>query len=132
MGSKIGRGVDVAEVRARFEQWRSGRSRKARIPDELWADAIKIARREGVNRTAQELHLDGGKLKRLLVATDSGASEVPRQPRFVELIAPACAQPDEYVVEFECSGRSKMRIQWKSTTSPDWTSLLRAWRDSER
>lgn len=85
MGSKIDHGVDVAEVRTRFEQWSSGRSRKARIPDELWADAIEMARQEGVNRTAQELHLDGGKLKRLMVATDSGASEVPRQPRFLEL-----------------------------------------------
>jgi hypothetical protein len=132
MGSKIGRGVDVAEVRARFEQWRGNREGKARIPDGLWADAIEVARREGVNRTAQELHLDGGKLKRLMVATDSGASEVPRQPRFVELIPPACAQPDEYVIEFEGSGGSKMRIQWKSTAPPDWASLLRAWRATER
>ncbi len=132
MGSKIGRGVDIAEVRARFEQWRSGRLRKARIPDELWADAIEIARRAGVNRTAQELHLDGGKLKRLMAATNSGSSEVPRQLRFVELIPPACAQPAEYVIEFECSGGSKMRIQWKSTTPPDWTSLLHAWRAAER
>ena len=33
--------------------------------------AINVARREGVNRTARELHLDAGKLKRLLVAADA-------------------------------------------------------------
>ena len=25
----------------------------------------------------------------------------------------------------------KMRIQWKSNTPPDWSSLLRAWREME-
>lgn len=76
MGSKTGRGIGMEEVRSRFEQWRNGRSGKAPIPAELWAAAIETARREGVNRTAQELHLDGGQLKGLLVPADSGAGEV--------------------------------------------------------
>jgi hypothetical protein len=25
-----------------------------------------------------------------------------------------------------------MRIHWEAGTPPDWTSLLRAWRDAER
>ena len=43
----------VAEVQERFEQWRQARTGKARIPDELWAAAIELARRDGVNRTAE-------------------------------------------------------------------------------
>jgi hypothetical protein len=50
---------------------------------------------------------------------------------FVELVGPARAQLEECVIEFESSGRSKMRIQWKATAPPDWTSLLRAWRETE-
>ena len=57
--SRMGANTSIDEVRARFEQWRAGRLRKARIPDELWPLAIEAARREGVNRAAQELHLDG-------------------------------------------------------------------------
>ena len=32
------------------------------------------------------------------------------------------AQFEECVIEFESSSGSKMRIQWKATTSPDWTA----------
>ena len=94
--------------------------------------AIHIARREGVNRTAQQLHLDAGKLKRLLLAADGGHPRRPRQPGFVELIAPVPTAGPECIIEFESAGGGKMRIQWKSTAPPDWRSLLRAWRDAER
>jgi hypothetical protein len=98
----------------------------------LWSIAIDVARREGVNRTAQQLHLDAGKLKRRLVAADGGISKAQRRPEFVELMAPLRAAPPGCVIEFESAGGSKMRIRWDSGASPDWTSLLRAWRDSER
>jgi hypothetical protein len=80
---------------------------------------------------AHPLRLDYTGLKKRL----GGAPSVRRKttkPAFVELIASGRMQPDECVIEFESSGGSKMRIQWKTTASPDWTSLLRAWRDAER
>jgi hypothetical protein len=46
------------------------------------------------------------------------------------LVAPARAQFEEWVIEFESSGGNKMRIQWKATTPPDWTTLLQAWRET--
>jgi hypothetical protein len=94
--------------------------------------AINAARREGVNRTAHQLHLDAGKLKRLLVAADGGQRRSRRQPKFVELIAPVPAASPGCVIEFESAGGNKMRIHWKMTAPPDWTGLLRAWRDAER
>jgi len=132
MGTKVGQGSGIEAVRRRFEDWRSGRARKSPIPDELWSAAIKAARQEGVNRTAQQLHLDAGKLKRLLVAADSRGRRMPRKPRFVELIAPAPVSTPECLIEFESASGSKMRIQGKAAVPPDWTNLLRAWRDTER
>ena len=132
MAEKAGEAGDMEVARAGFEQWRSGRSRKSPIPDELWALAINAARQQGVNRTAQQLRLDAGKLKRLLVAADPRRSKTRRQPRFVELIAPATAASPECVIEFESAAGSKMRVHWKAAVAPDWTNLLRAWRDSER
>jgi len=58
-------------------------------------------------------------------------SKTPRRPRFVELVAPATAGP-ECLIEFESAGGGKMRIHWKTAVAPDWATLLRAWRDSER
>ena len=41
---------DIKELQARFEQWRHGRQKRARIPDELWAVAVAVARQDGINR----------------------------------------------------------------------------------
>jgi hypothetical protein len=48
---------------------------------------------------------------------------------FVELVSPA-TRLEECVIDFESPNGGKMRIQWKATTPPDWTSLLRAWREN--
>jgi hypothetical protein len=127
---KAGASGDLETAGTRFDQWRKTRRRRAPIPEELWSVAINAAGSEGVNRTAQQLHLDAGKLKRLLVAAD-GRSKARHQARFVELIAPIPAATPGYVIEFESARGSKMRIHWKSRAAPDWTSLLRAW-DAER
>jgi len=52
-------------------------------------------------------------------------------PAFVELIASHPATISEFVIEFESSIGSKMRIQWKGSSAPEWASLLRAWREAE-
>ena len=132
MGTKVGEGSGIEAVRTQFEAWRRGRAGKSPIPEELWSSAIKAARLEGVNRTAQQLRLDAGKLKRLLVAADIRGRRSSRKPRFVELIAPAPASTPECLIEFESASGGKMRIHWKAAVPPDWTNLLCAWRDSER
>ncbi len=132
MATNLEEASGIDRARARFEQWRKTRLRKTAIPDELWSMAIAVARREGVNPTAQQLHLDGGKLKRLLVAAENGQRQRRRQPGFVELIAPVPTAAPGCVIEFESAGGSKMRIHWKMASPPDWTGLLRAWRDAER
>ena len=131
MSEQVVETSSIEAARTRFEQWRSGRTGKSPIPDELWTVAIRAARQQGVNRAAQQLRLDAGKLKRLLVAADQSKSKTPRRPRFVELVAPATVGP-ECLIEFESAGGGKMRIHWKTAVAPDWVTLLRAWRDSER
>jgi hypothetical protein len=132
MAANIEQANGMDRARSRFEEWRKTRSRKTPIPDELWSMAINVARREGVNPTAQQLHLDAGKLKRLLVAADSRQRNRERQPGFLELTAPAPDAAPGCVIEFETASGSKMRIHWKTAAPPDWTGLLRAWRDAER
>jgi hypothetical protein len=132
MAEKAVESGDMEAARTRFEQWRSSRSGKSPIPDELWKLAIDAARKQGVNRAAQQLRLDAGKLKRLLGGAGHRKTKSRRQPRFVELIAPSTVASPECVIEFESATGGKMRIHWKAAGAPDWTNLLRAWRDSER
>ena len=64
---------DIQASRSRFERWRRTRKGKTRISDELWSAAVELARRHGNNRAAVPLRLDGGKLKRLVLAAGRGS-----------------------------------------------------------
>ena len=116
--------ITLEEAKGRFEEWRSNRKGKARIPAELWSAAVEVARKEGINRTARELHVAWDDLKRRMATT----GEVRRQsgpPEFVELAAPRTQSVPECTLEVE-GRRGKLRIQWKGTSASDLATLSRA------
>jgi hypothetical protein len=121
MRSKV-QTFSIDEVRSRFEAWRQNRQGRERIPDELWSAAIELARKNGINQTAAELHLDGGKLKRLMAGkVTSGKST----PTFVELLTPRVALLPECTIELE-GRRGTIRIQLKGASAADLAGLSRA------
>jgi hypothetical protein len=115
-------GID--EIRARFEDWRQTRRGKARIPDELWSAAIAVARRDGINQTAAALRLDGGKLKRLMLAAKPLPRKTMPPATFVELMNPHIGGLPECTIELEGQNR-KLRIYWKCATAADVGALSR-------
>ena len=116
---------NIEDVSSRFAQWRQTRQGKARIPDELWSAAVNLARRDGVNRTAAALHLDGGKLKRMKMTATARRGR-PSRPAFVELIASNTAggRP-EYTIEVEGS-HGKLRIYCRGASAAELAALSRA------
>ncbi|HUX43481.1 MAG TPA: hypothetical protein VMV57_01905 [Terracidiphilus sp.] len=114
-----------------MDQFRSTQPHRTRLPEALWQAAVELARQHGVYPVAQPLRLDYMGLKKRLGEVASSKKKAAR-PAFVELIAAHPATVPECVIEFESSIGSKMRIQWKSSTAPDWAGLLRAWREAER
>ncbi len=120
----------IAELQRQLDQFRSTRPRRTNLPESLWQAAVELARQHGVYSVAKPLRLDYMGLKKRLGEPSSRRRRVPR-PAFVELITPRPATVEECVIEFESSRGAKMRIQWKTSTPPDWTSLLRAWREAE-
>ena len=121
----------ISRLQHQLDQFRSTQSRRTKLPESLWQAAVELARQHGVYAVAHSLRLDYMRLKKRLTAAPSLRRKATR-PAFVELMAPPPATLEECIIELESSGGSKMRIQWKTTTPPDWTSLLRAWRDAER
>jgi hypothetical protein len=118
----------MTQLQQQFEEFRRTRTGRRKLPEALWQSAVEEARQHGVNVVAHALGLDYTALKRRL----SGASTPERRtaPRaFVELMGAAVARTDEYVIEFECVPNPRMRVQWKGAMPPDWTALLRAWRE---
>jgi hypothetical protein len=123
-GCKSADTLGIDEVRTRFENWRQTRKGKARIPDELWSAAVGVARRDGVNQTAAALHLDGGKLKRRMMASGP-VPDITTPAAFVEMMVPHTVGASECTIELE--GRNgKLRIHWKGTTAADLAGLSRA------
>jgi uncharacterized protein (DUF305 family) len=123
-GRKSADTVDIEQGRTRFEDWRQRRKGKARIPDELWSAAAEVARRDGVNQTAAALHLDGGKLKRRMLATGP-VPDKTMPPAFVEMMIPHAAGASECTIELE-GRKGKLRIHWKGATAADLAGLSRA------
>ena len=119
----------VAQLQRQLEQFRSTRPGRTKLPESLWQAAVELARRHGVHPIAHPLGLDYTRLKERLGDSPSVRRKATK-PAFVELVAPPRAQLEEYVIEFESSGGSKMRIQWKATAPPDWITLLQAWRET--
>ena len=123
----------IIQLQRQLDQFRNAQPHRTKLPEALWQAAVELARQHGLHAVAHPLRLDYMGLKRRL----AGGTEVRKKkksvsPGFVELIAAHPGTEAECVIEFESSVGSKMRIQWKASTAPDWLSLFRAWRESER
>jgi hypothetical protein len=121
----------IAQLQLQLDEIRSTRPRGKRLPDSVWQAAVELAREHGVYSVAHHLRLDYAGLKKRLGGV-SHRRRKARKPTFVELIAPPSAMLGECLIEFESLRGSKVRIQWKAAATPDWMSLLRAWREAER
>lgn len=148
MGSRSGPVPDsIKRLGAELQQFRSTHPRRTRLPETLWQTAVEEARQHGIYMVAHTLRLDYANLQRRLGGAptqgrirDGGEKEdgVSRQRRvargsdvapaaFMELARSVGVGADEYVIEFESDGL-RMRVRWRGTT-PEWSSLLRAWRE---
>ena len=112
--------ISLEEAKARFEEWRNIRQGKARIPAELWSAAVEVARKEGINRTARELHVAWDDLKRRMPATGT----VPQRPAFVELVTPQVHSVPECTLEVEGRG-GRVRIQLRGASASYLATLSR-------
>jgi hypothetical protein len=115
--------ISLEEAKTRFEEWRQNRKGRAAIPDELWSTAAELAQKEGVSRTATELHLEWSELKRRVTAT-AEVSQPKAPPAFVELVAPRAEAVSECTIELE-GRRCKLRIHLKSASACYLAALSR-------
>ena len=121
-------------LQQKLEQFRSTRAGRTRLPEALWQAAVELAKQHGLYQTARRLRLDYTCLKKRLNSQGGSPGRSKREKSaasFVELF-PRPARPEECIIEREAATGAKSRIQWKASLPPDWTGLLRAWREVER
>jgi hypothetical protein len=120
----------ITQLQRQLDQFRSARPARTKLPEPLWQAAVELARQHGIYAVAHPLRLDYTRLKQRLNGIPS-RSRKPAKPAFVELIGSGVATLPECVIEFESAGGGKMRVQWKAAVPPDWSSLLRAWHETQ-
>ena len=120
----------IAQLQRELEEHRRMRSRRAKLPESIWDAAAELGREHGVYAVAQALRLDYMRLKKRLGEVGDRRPNKSK-PVFVELITPPPAACEECLIEIESARGGKMRIHWPVRVAPDWSGLLRAWRDAE-
>jgi hypothetical protein len=112
---------EVNSVGERLEEWRNGRRPGERIPEGLWKQAAKLARRHGLNCISRALKLDYYSLKRRAELNVKKAKS-PRADNavFVEMSPPEKPGSHACVVELEKSNGVKLRVSVRDAAAVDW------------
>ena len=117
-------------ARRRFERWRRARKPGTRIPDSLWASAVKVAGTYGISRTATVLGVDYYGLKKRVdgaaAVSSRDGSDGGRRGPFVELAVAGSSGHSECILELEEAGGAKRRVHFKGVEAPDLAALSRS------
>jgi len=127
------RGRDrLAQVRDRLARWRAEHGgRGIRVPEEMWAEVVEVARVEGVEATARALHLDHARLAARMTAAGIVAGEMPTKAGggFVELEAGRLGLSPRTVIRFHGRDGERLEVELAAGTALDLTALAEAfWR----
>ena len=131
----------LESTRLRFDRSRQARDGRSRIPEALWASAVRAATRYGLNPTARALGLDYYSLKKRVEAgasrggpgregTKSATGTIRPGRRgdrgeFIELAPVAPAGSPECILDLEHPSGAKMRVHLKGMQAPDLAALSR-------
>ena len=118
----------LEQARRRFERWRRTRKIGSRIPQALWATAVKLAEVYGIHPTARALRVNYYSLKKRMEEEASRSRKVVRASgaTFVELAATAQTGMPECVLELEDVEGTKMRMQLRGIQASDLAVLSRS------
>jgi hypothetical protein len=119
---------DLQRALRRLETWRRGRRAGRRIPETLWALAVRLVGRHGVSRTATALGLDYYSLRERAERGTESAAAV--DSAFVELPAPV-AGGKQCVIEWDHGDGATLRVQLAGYDAADIATLTRGFRDAD-
>ena len=128
---------DVDQVRRRWAEWRSTHAVRSRLPEELWAAAVELVQRDGIDATARALDVDKPSLRKWTGRLNPAPSQPTRRksqrkqkanafPAFVELLASGSGAATSCLVEVESARGAKLRLELKGIQTSELAELIRA------
>jgi hypothetical protein len=129
MNAAIETPLTLQEVAEHFEQWRRGKHKGERIPEQLWQEAVGLVGSYGVSRVARTLRLGGRDLNKRRGVTTTGQ---PRQgpsskTTFVEIDPVADGQapgPKASALWMELERPDGLRLRIQPTRGVDLLALV--------
>jgi hypothetical protein len=119
----------LQELRSGIEVWRWTRLKRSPMPEELWAQAARLAQNLGVGRVARDLGLCYESLKRRV--EEKASRKDAGAVRFVEVRGADLmdvTSSNGPVVELQASDGTRMTVRLGSGTPVDLQALVAAFR----
>ncbi len=127
---------EVEQVRRRFAEWRTTHAVRSRLPEELWAAAVELARHDGIDATARALDVDKPSLRKWAGRLSPSPQPARRKtqpkpgvndlPAFVELLTSGSSAAASCLVEVESPQGAKLRLELKGIATSELAKLIRA------
>ncbi len=88
--------LSLKKVSANFEQWRTTRPKKSKIPDDLWQQAMPLFKKYPKSKICKALRLSGGQTNAKLKSMGNHTLKTPPKPTtFVPIAMPPMLQEAE-------------------------------------
>jgi hypothetical protein len=117
-------------TRRQFDRWRGGQPGRARLPKELWRQAVTLAGEHGIHRTACALGLKYHSLKKhvaeMTVEPPASTAAIPDFIEFPPQLMSSGAV--ECTIEWSDNTGTKVRMYLKGASLADLASLARVFR----
>jgi len=129
MNASMETSLTLQEVAEHFEQWRRGKQKGERIPEQLWQEAVSLVDTYGVSQVARTLRLGGRDLnKRRGISTAGQHRHGPRdKTTFVEIDPVAGSQapgPKGSALWMELERPDGLRLRIQPTHGGDMLALV--------
>lgn len=120
----------------RVAKWRAGcGGKRSRVPEELWTEAVAVARTEGVYATSKTTRFNYSKLKGRVDGAPEDRALVGTSPEFIEVAMPPVPSREavgKTVVELEGRGGGRLRMEVTGTSAVDVVGLAHAFWSRDR
>lgn len=120
--------ASLEAVRDAFEQWRSTRDKRGRVPESLWEAAVSLSAFYSAFRISKTLRLNYRELRHRigLHSSRNGPSQ------FVELNVEHIFSSGQCFMELRSPGGFEIKIRTMATFPPRLTELIRCFMDHGR
>ena len=107
----------LAEVKARFADWRKNKKHRRRIPEDLWTAAVRLSPEYSLHKISTVLSLSYTDLKKRINSDKTPTCTGPA-PDFIPIDIPPTHNA-ECIVEMEHRNGNKMRMHFKGKADLD-------------